>query len=30
MRDAMPLRLVEARLVGPGGVMIMIYERARS
>jgi dihydrofolate reductase len=29
-RDAMPLRLVEARPVGPDGVMIMIYERARS
>lgn len=29
-RDAMRLRLVEARPVGPDGVMIMIYERARS
>jgi dihydrofolate reductase len=29
-RDAMPLRLVDARSVGADGVMIMIYERARS
>lgn len=29
-RDAMPLRLVDARSVGADGVMIMIYERVRS
>ncbi|MGH2948759.1 MAG: dihydrofolate reductase family protein [Solirubrobacteraceae bacterium] len=28
-REAMPLRLTEAKPVGPAGVMTMIYERAR-
>jgi dihydrofolate reductase len=29
-REAMPLRLTEARPVGPDGVVLLIYERARS
>jgi dihydrofolate reductase len=28
-RESMPLRLVEARPVGPEGVMVVVYERAR-